>query len=255
MVVREAISRARTTKRRHQRLADLLRYAEVPLPSNPPDAFDDDNGTAGELAANRLSAIGVVNGTGDREYSPNAGVRRGQMASYLMRAHRHATGSRPGGAPNAFSDDEGPVHEPNIDDAAHLGVAAGYSDGTFKPSVLVARDQMASFVAGALDAAIAGGAGSPTGTWTGVLARFESRTGFQVAGIQRGYACGDEAAQALADRRADRAFVGVTAGDAVAADPTRLVECRPASLLPTSNRPTMRPGHRSPGRQPINTTS
>jgi hypothetical protein len=54
------------------------------LPAGP-DAFGDDEGDVHEADIDALAAIGVVTGTGPGTYSPNAGLRRDQMASLLSR--------------------------------------------------------------------------------------------------------------------------------------------------------------------------
>ncbi|MEX2621428.1 MAG: S-layer homology domain-containing protein [Egibacteraceae bacterium] len=55
----------------------------------------------------------------------------------------------------AFSDRGAipPVHRTNVDCAVHHQIVHGFADATFRPTLDVRRDQMASFVAGALDAA------------------------------------------------------------------------------------------------------
>ncbi|HDH03344.1 MAG TPA: hypothetical protein ENH15_03765, partial [Actinobacteria bacterium] len=49
-----------------------------------------------------------------------------------------------------FWDDEGPVHEANIDALAELGVTTGCAEGRFCPGESVTRGQMATFIARAL---------------------------------------------------------------------------------------------------------
>ena len=58
-------------------------------------------------------------------------------------------------APAAFADREAipEAHRGNVDCAAHLAVVQGFADNTFRPALLVRRDQMASFIARSLDAA------------------------------------------------------------------------------------------------------
>lgn len=45
------------------------------------------------------------------------------------------------------------AHLPAVDCAVHEGIVAGYPDGSYRPAVDVRRDQMATFIARALDAA------------------------------------------------------------------------------------------------------
>ena len=50
-----------------------------------------------------------------------------------------------------FPDDEGSVHEDNINRLAAAGITEGFDDGTYGPRLAVTREQMASFIARALD--------------------------------------------------------------------------------------------------------
>jgi ribosomal protein S19E (S16A) len=67
-------------------LARALKFLGVALPSSPPGAFSDDNGSVHETAIDQLAAEGVVAGTGPGTYSPKASAHRDQMASMLARA-------------------------------------------------------------------------------------------------------------------------------------------------------------------------
>jgi S-layer homology domain len=88
---------------------------------------------------------GITSGCTATTYCPTAPVTRGQMASFLARA-LHLTGS----APDAFTDDNGSVYEPNINLVAQAGIASGCGGTNFCPNGLVTREQMASFLARAL---------------------------------------------------------------------------------------------------------
>jgi subtilisin-like proprotein convertase family protein len=56
----------------------------APLPAGP-NAFNDDNGNAHEVAINALAAEGVITGTGGGNFNPNGTVSRAQMGSFLAR--------------------------------------------------------------------------------------------------------------------------------------------------------------------------
>lgn len=56
------------------------------LPSTDTDFFDDDNGSLFEADINRLAAAGITSGTGPQAFSPDAPVRREQMAAFLRRS-------------------------------------------------------------------------------------------------------------------------------------------------------------------------
>jgi hypothetical protein len=60
-----------------------------------------------------------------------------------------------------FADDDGSVHEPAIDRLAVRGVVQGRQDGSYGPQAGVRRDQLASFLARALDLAVDEGLAQP----------------------------------------------------------------------------------------------
>ena len=116
----------------------------------PGGTFSDDDGNAHEAYIEAIAAAGVTSGCDDGLYCPGDSVTRGQMASFLARAL-----SLPDSATDWFSDDDSSTHEPNINKIADAGVTLGYPDGTFRPDDLVPRDQMASFLARAVDGLVA----------------------------------------------------------------------------------------------------
>ena len=63
------------------------------------------------------------------------------MASFLARALKLA-----GSAPDAFTDDETSIHEPNINLVAKAGVATGCGNNKYCPTQNVTRGQMAAFL-------------------------------------------------------------------------------------------------------------
>jgi hypothetical protein len=90
--------------------------------------------------------VGVVSGSEGR-YGPNGDVTRAQMASFLMRAAELVAGAPLPTGGNAFGDDNGNLHEDNINRAAAAGVATGTGGTSFTPSGEVSRAQMGSFLA------------------------------------------------------------------------------------------------------------
>ena len=94
-----------------------------------------------------LSATGITLGCDDAGtlFCPQSGVRRGQMASFLVRALDLPPG------PDAFGDDNGTTHEDAINALAASGITEGCTSSTFCPDEEVTRGQMASFLARALD--------------------------------------------------------------------------------------------------------
>jgi hypothetical protein len=137
-----------------------LRSIGMSLPDGP-DAFTDDNGSVHEAAINRLAAAGVIRGIDATHFQPDQPVTRGQMASLIERAYELVSGRSLSGASDAFTDDNGSVHEPAINEVALLGIAQGVGGGRFDATSSVRRDQMASFVARLLSRFVAEGHGQP----------------------------------------------------------------------------------------------
>ena len=127
-------------------LAAALADTGSTLPTDPPDAFDDDEGSAHELAIDQLAALGVVRGTGTRTFSPDAPVARAQLAALLVRAQEQDTGQALPVGRDRFTDDEDSPHEADIDKAAEARYVAGTSSDQFSPTVLATRSQLAVVV-------------------------------------------------------------------------------------------------------------
>ena len=116
------------------------------LSGSAPNAFTDDNGNIHEPNINLVAAEGIASGCGVNLYCPAALVARDQMASFLSRALDLS-----GAAPNAFTDDNGNIHEPNINLVARDGIASGCGGTNYCPSLKVTRGQMAAFLHRAFD--------------------------------------------------------------------------------------------------------
>ena len=149
---------------REQMASFLTRLAVeggIDVPSNAPDAFGDDNRSVHEANINTLAALGLVEGTGERDdkdrerFAPDANVSRAQMATFIARIQKRVTGTLPEGE-DAFGDDDGNVHEPSINALAALGIVKGVGDkdadgrDKFDPDGKVGRNQMATFIANEL---------------------------------------------------------------------------------------------------------
>jgi hypothetical protein len=141
-------------------LARLVERSGGSLPVAPPDAFPDDAGSVHEASIDALAAAGVVQGTGAGRFEPNATVTRAQMATFLVRAYELRSGRELAGGQDQFADDDGDVHERNIDKAAGAGFTRG-RDGRFEPAQPVLRDAMASFLARTLDLLVSEGTAAP----------------------------------------------------------------------------------------------
>jgi hypothetical protein len=132
-------------------LARLVRESGGTLPTNAPDAFPDDNGSPHEANTNALAAVGVIGGRTDGTFGPAVAVNRGQMATFLVRAYEYRAAADLPAPTDRFPDDNGSVHEANINAAADAGFTGGRPDGTYAPEAPVTRAQMASFLARVLD--------------------------------------------------------------------------------------------------------
>ena len=89
---------------------------------------------------------GVTSGCKIDLFCPNSVVTRGQMASFLAKALDLPSSSR-----DFYTDDEGLVHEANINRIAAAGITFGCSATRFCPNGQVTRGLMASFLARAFD--------------------------------------------------------------------------------------------------------
>lgn len=130
---------------RGQMASFLVRALE--LPGATADAFGDDDGNTHEDAINALADAGITQGTGGRSYEPDEGVQRDQMASFLDAAFDLRDS-----ATQPFLDVTSGVHAASVNALAAAGITTGCdAAGTlYCPGRIVARDQMASFLARAL---------------------------------------------------------------------------------------------------------
>lgn len=117
------------------------------LPPAGADHFDDDDGTEHEDAINRVAEAGIAFGVRPSIFDPSGTLSRGQVASLLARAFGF-----PAVSSNSFDDDDGSVHEANIDAGAVAAVLEPCGGGgrTFCPTAPLLRADMAVFVAKAL---------------------------------------------------------------------------------------------------------
>lgn len=121
-------------------------------PASPAIALDvhgtfvDDDGNSHEPFIEAIAAAGITTGCGPSRYCPDDTVTRAQMASFLARALGLAPLSS-----GPFSDIGGSVHEASINAIAAAGITLGCTESRYCPNDPVRRDQMASFLARALD--------------------------------------------------------------------------------------------------------
>ena len=93
-----------------------------------------------------LAAEGITGGCGDGRFCPRAPVTRGQMASFLVRMFDYT--ALPSTDP--FDDDDGTLHEKDINRLVAAGVTGGCAPGRFCPTSPVTRGQMAAFLVRAM---------------------------------------------------------------------------------------------------------
>jgi hypothetical protein len=118
----------------------------VPAPVPTQGTFDDDDGSPHEADIEKIAAAGITVGCGERAFCPRSAVTREQMASFLTRAL-----DLPDADGNRFDDDNNSPHEADIEKIAAAGITLGCGERAFCPDGAVTREQMASFLARALD--------------------------------------------------------------------------------------------------------
>lgn len=139
-----------------------LTHTELPASGN--QHFSDTEGNVHADNINRLAAAGMVDGIGDGTYRPNRPVRRDQMAKFVVETYQYVTATDLPVSRDHFSDDNGNIHEHNINQAAEAGITTGTGNGNYSPSATVRRDQMGSFIARTLNHFVRDGhASTPAG--------------------------------------------------------------------------------------------
>ena len=108
--------------------------------------FNDTVGHIFEGHIDWLFMNGTAKGCATRLYCPEAVVTREQMASFLVRAL-----GLPDTTTDFFTDDETSVHESDINSLAASEITTGCTPTQFCPTQRVTREEMASFLARALN--------------------------------------------------------------------------------------------------------
>jgi len=124
--------------------AFLTRAIALAIPAG--QSFEDtaDSPFSAEIEA--LAAAGITQGCTPDRFCPDLAVSRAQLASFLVRAL-----DLPEGRPHDFGDVDGNVHEGAIGDLAGSGITYGCEDTRYCPDESVTRQQLAGFLARALD--------------------------------------------------------------------------------------------------------
>jgi hypothetical protein len=128
-------------------VAPGARAVDHSCPADVPSAgFADTTLSVHRAAVDCAVWWGVAKGVTGTSFQPDRGLDRGQAASFLARLVTASGGTLPAGAPDAFDDDDGSVHEAAIDAMAAAGILKGTGPRTYAPSAPVTRAQMASYV-------------------------------------------------------------------------------------------------------------
>ena len=128
-------------------MAAFLRRG-LSLPAATEDHFIDDTGSIFEADINAVAEAGITSGcnqSGDR-YCPDRTLRRDEMAAFIRRAlglNESIT--------DFFEDDDGLPLEADINAIAEAGITTGCRADEYCPHGALRRDEMASFLARALD--------------------------------------------------------------------------------------------------------
>jgi hypothetical protein len=108
--------------------------------------FVDTVGSPFEYDIAWMAEAKITSGCGIDRFCPRANVTREQMASFLVRGFRI-----PPSTVDVFSDDGGSNHAADINALAASGITGGCALDRFCPTRIVTREQMASFLARALE--------------------------------------------------------------------------------------------------------
>jgi hypothetical protein len=128
-----------------EQMASFLKRAKN-MPASATDYFVDDASSLHQGDINSLALAGVTTGCAPARYCPQWNVSREQMATFLARALGLQSTQV-----DYFSDDEGSVHEADINRMAAAGLTTGCGGGRYCPSGAVTREQMAAFLHRAFD--------------------------------------------------------------------------------------------------------
>src|SRR5690606_36728701 len=96
------------------------------------DFFDVDAMSVHQGDINIVALNEIALGYGDRTFGPADPLTRGQLASFLVRALDLTPADS-----DWFADDDGSIHEADINVIPHDGITAGYVDGTNRPAAQI----------------------------------------------------------------------------------------------------------------------
>lgn len=162
-------------------VVEIFMDSITPLSVQYSPPFRDDDGSVHEPDIVTLADLDVTRGCGTEVFCPERAVTRAEMATMLVRAFE-----LPGSRTDAFSDDDGSVHEDDIQALAAAGITRGCSAADYCPERPVTRAEMATFLVRVLDLAPGGPSGFDD---TGSSEHSDAIDALAAAGITRG--CSD----------------------------------------------------------------
>ena len=127
-------------------ISRAITAAGVVLVQGAPDAFTDDDGSVHEADINVMASAGVILGRGEGLFDPKASVSRAEVATLISRAYELIIDGEIAAGTNAFTDDDGSVHEADINAVAAAGWVNGVGGGLFNPTGEATRAQFASMI-------------------------------------------------------------------------------------------------------------
>jgi len=114
-------------------LARLMADA-LNLPPATGDYYTDDSESLYQDDINRLAEAGVTIGCSETAFCPEAFATRAELASFVVRALELPAASR-----DYFTDDEGLIHEDDINSLAEAGITEGCATTRYCPDDTVTR--------------------------------------------------------------------------------------------------------------------
>lgn len=133
---------------------DLGEAPLCPEEGLPPSGMVDVIDNVHEAAIDCVSMLGITLGVSQEQFAPTLVVRRDQMASFVARMIEALGVTLPAPTDQGFTDIADNVHADSINRLAAFGVAGGVSSSSFDPASPVRRDQMATFLARAIEAIV-----------------------------------------------------------------------------------------------------
>lgn len=138
---------------RGQAASILVQFAEVSRDSELPagtDEFPDDEDSVHEANINKAAAANFLEGFNDGTFRPGISITRAQFATIAVQTVEFLLGEDlDSDGVNDFDDDDGSVHELNIEKAVDNDILVGTGPRMFSPLANVTRGQTASIIVGA----------------------------------------------------------------------------------------------------------